>query len=277
MPGFKGRRVNRKKLKVTASKKQKSNAIEQVKVKNIKRIVRAVVNKDEEVKCATYQIWQQNVVQGTGLNVQTGYGLTTSGLSGAPSGIVPAIGNGTGRADRIGANIRPTSFFVKFGLRALDTTGNTTGTNPFKGKPMLVRVLIYNHRYATDDYDNTNILDKGATTGNIDSLTDSWFEKYNKKEYIIHWSKTYKMSALVDTGGATPSVENSPNGFSNYINRTAYIKVPKKLMYNGATNLPSAFAPKMAVCVCNLDGTGASLTNFRIQVNAESRLYYYDA
>lgn len=277
MQGFKGRRVNRKKLKVTVSKKQKSNAVEQLKVKNIKKIVKRVVAGDEEIKCAYRQVWQQNLVQGAGLNPGSGLGLTTTGLSGAPDTICPQLALGTGRADRIGSKISPKKLQLRVGLRALDTTGNTTGTNPFRGKPMYVRVIIYNHRYAIDDYDPTNILDKGASLGNIDSLPDSWFERYNTKEFKIHYARTFKMCAFSDTGTTPPTLENSPNGFMNYVFKTINIKVPKSLLFNATTTSPSNFAPKMAVCMCNLDGTIAGNTQFRIQVNAESRLYYTDA
>lgn len=273
----KRKQYKRKPLRLTATKNAKAKAVERVKVNNVKKIVRRVLKKDEEVKCGTLQVFQQNIVLGAGLNSSTGYGLTTTGIGGLPTSIVPLISNGTGMADRIGAYVNGKSLMVKYSLRALDTTGNTAGTNPFRGKPMYVRVVIYNHRYALDDYGNINILQKGNTTGNLDSLPDSYFERYNNKEFKIFYSKTFKLSAFSDTGSTPPTLENMPNGFSNFIVRRAYIKVPRKLIFNGTNTEPSNFAPKMAVCMCNADGSVVGLTQYRVQVNAESRLYFTDA
>lgn len=246
--------------------------------KPFRQAVQKIVNSNLETFCAVRQIWQQQPVPGTGLSSSTGYGLTTTGLSGAPESIVPTVPAGSGDANRKGDVIRPKGMIVKFVLRALDTTGNTAGTNPFRGKPFLVRVIIFNHRYANDDYDTNNIIDKGNTSGNLDSLPDSWLEPYNKKEFRILYSKTFKMCAFSDTATTPPTLENSPNYLHNYIVKKVRLSVPRKLLYsNNANTLPSNYSPKMSIAVCNMDGSGATNIQFRCIVNAEAQLYYTDA
>jgi len=246
--------------------------------KPLKRAINKAIANNIETKCQVRQIWQQNLVQGTGLDASSGLGLVTSGLSGTPNSIVPLVAQGDGDADRSGSVIRGKRLALKIILRALDTTGQTSGTNPFKGKPFLARVIVYNHRYALDDYGTAGIIDKGNTVGNLDSLPDSWLEPYDKKEFKILFSRQFKMCPFADKDGTNPiTVDNMPNGFSNVRVIRKMLKVPKRLLYTTTGNLPNNYQPKLAIAICNLDGTGASTTQFRLQVSCETQLYYTDA
>lgn len=271
------RSFKRRPLRVTVNKSAKSKAVEALRVKNVKKIVKRVLKTNEETKCAVLEVFNQNLVPGAGLNYASGLGLFTSGAGGYPSSIVPLISPGTGDADRVGSTIQPKGLYLKFLLRAQNTTGNTTGTNPFRGVPMYVRVIIYNRKYATDDFDATNILDKGNTTGNIGSSPDAFLEPYNRRDFNIWYSRTFKMCALADTGSTPPSIENVPNGFQYMVQGRAKIKVPKQLYYSGTSTSPTNYSPKMAICMCNLDGTVVSNLQYRVMVNSECKLYYTDA
>lgn len=244
----------------------------------VKKAIKRAINTAIETKISTKQIWQQNVVQGAGLDPGSGLGLTTTGISGAPSTILPSLPSGNGDANRDGDIVNPKRLVLKFSLRALDTTGNVTGTNPFRGKPMLCRVIIFNKRYAIDDYSPAGILDKGNTVGNLDSSPDSWLEPYNKKDFRIFYSKTFKLCAFSDTGTTPPTLENIPNGYVNYIAKKVSLKLPKKLYFaKTADTDPQNSSMKMSIAVCNVDGSVVGNTQFRVQVNAESALYYTDA
>lgn len=246
--------------------------------KNVKRAIKRAINAASETKIAVKQIWQQNIVLGAGLDAGSGLGLTTSGISGTPTTILPPLPQGDGDSQRDGNVVNPKKLVLKYSLRALDTTGNTAGTNPFRGKPFYARVIVYNKRYAIDDYANSGIIDKGTGVGNIDSSPDSWLEPYNKRDFKILYSKTYKMCAFSDTSVTPPSLENMPNGFKNFIMAKANIKIPKRLYYaKDADSDPQNCAPKMAVCICNVDGTVVTNVQYRLQVNTEAQLFYQDS
>lgn len=242
-----------------------------------KQEVKSLVKKQEEMKIAPFEVFNQNLVISAGLNVSSGLGLTTSGTGGYPSTILPAVPAGTDNASRIGAVIRPQKLIIKYMIRAQDTTGSTTGTNPHKGKPFFVRMIIYNQRYAIDDAANNNILDKGATYGNIGSTPDSLLEPYNREDFKIYHSKTFKMVALRDTSVTPPTVENVPNNFKYCVVGKIEMKVPKVLRYSGSATLPNNFQPKLAFCVINADGTVVGAAEYRAMVNVETQLYYTDS
>lgn len=162
---------------------------------------------------------------------------------------------------------------LKYSIRARDISGTN---NPYR-QPFMVRMIVYNHRYAIDDYAATGIIDKGATFGNLDSSPDSWLEPYNRKEFKIWYSKTIKMAPMINSTGATQTIENVPPGYQYFATGRKAVKVPKKLMYNGAASLPVNSMPQVCFAVCNVDGTPVPGTHFRCEVNVESQLYYTDA
>lgn len=245
--------------------------------KTVKQAINKAITRNEETKIAVLEVFKQQAVPGAGLNAAAGLGLYTSGAAGGPpSSILPNVSQGVGDADRVGALIRPKRLIVKFIIRALDTTAGV-GTNPFRGVPMFARLIIYNKRYSIEDTTNDNILDKGNSTGNIDNSPDSWLERYNNRDFKILYSKTFKMAALTDKSVTPAVIENMPNGFSNLAYGRISLKCPKQLIYNTTNVKASNFAPKLAVCMCNTDGTIVNTNQFRLMCNVETQLYFTDA
>lgn len=283
---FKGRRTYARKLKVSASKKQKATAVEQVKVKNIKKIVKSVMKKQVELKYAVQETTANNVqVAGSGL-LYDGVTNLRGWCSGASigAGIIPSIPPGSGEGSRIGNQIIPKTLRLKYFLQALPTTDSVTGalnTNPYKGMPFRVRVLVFRHRYANDDYSQADLLNLGNSNISFGSGIDNFFRPYNKDEYIIVHSKSYKMAAIKHMAGAsleTVTTENVPNGSMSFIYHSCTIPLPKVLRYNDGVNVATNQAYFMAVAVCNEDGSIITAgTHRRLQLNAETGLSYYDA
>lgn len=280
------KKSNSPKLKVTVSKKQAEKAVEKQRVKNIKKIVKAVIKNKDELKIAQQINLADNIsVQGTGLLYD---GITNlRGWCSGPSnngGIIPAIPNGTSEGTKIGNKITPKNFKLKYFLQALPTTdsGFTGGnTNPFRGVPFRVRVIVFRHRYALDDFSQTNILNNGATSTSFGSGIDNFFRPYNTEEFQIVYSKTIKMSAckhVTGTGGTTITTENTPMGATSFYAGKAILPLPKVLKYNDGADIPSNQNYFLAVCLCNEDSTPDSAGAYRrVMLNAETQLTYYDA
>lgn len=199
------------------------------------------------------------------------------------AGLIPAINQGVGPADRVGNRITPKNMYLKYNLYALPTTDSvwTTGnTNPYKGIPFHVRVIVYRHRYADDDYSQTNILKVGNTNVSFGSSVDNLFKPYNKDEYIILHSATYKMASarhLTGSTGTTVSTENVPIGCKTLVHRAVKIKLPKVLKYDTNGTHPTNQSFFLAACVVNEDSSADSTgTNIRAQLSAETSISYYD-
>lgn len=261
-------------------------AVAKVKVNNIKKIVKSVLKKNTELKIAQQIGLADNVnVSGTGLLYD---GVTNlrgwcSGPS-IPTGIIPSVPSGTGEGNKIGNQIMPKNLILKYFLSALPTTDSTFvggNTNPFKGVPFRVRVIVFRHRFAIDDFSQTNILQNGNSTTSFGSGIDNFFRPYNKDEYTIVYSKTVKMSAVKHVsgaGGTVISTENVPNGSLTFYAGSAKIPLPKKLRYNDGADVPTNQGYFMAVCYCNDDGSADSSGTYRrLQLNAETSMTYYDA
>lgn len=274
-----------KKLKVTVSKKQASNAVEKQRVSNIKQIVKTVMKKNAELKIAQQIDLADNIdVTGTGLLYDGVANLR--GWSSGPSnvnGIIPAVTAGTGEASRIGNSITPKSLTLKYFLQALPTTDASFvggNTNPFKGVPFRARVIVYRHRYALDDFGQTNILQNGNSTVSFGSGIDNFFRPYNKDEYQIVYSKSVKLAAckhVSGAGGTTITTENVPNGSLSFYYGKATLPLPKTLRYNDGSSIPTNQSYFLAVCLCNDDSTPDSAGAYRrLRLNAETQLTFYD-
>lgn len=237
--------------------------------KTVKKAIKRAINNQIETKIAVKEVFKTIAVPGSGLDTANGLGLSTT------AGIIPAVPRGTDDASRVGDAIHAKKLLLKFSIRARDIS-LAVGNNYFK-QPFLVRVIVYNHRYALDDYAATYILDKGATTGNLDSSPDSWLEPYNKKEYKIWFSKTYKMAPIVNLSSGASVIDNMPNGYQCMVVGRKAIKLPKKLFFNGTATNPTNSMPQLAFAVCNIDGSLVSNAQFRCEVNVETQLYYTDA
>lgn len=275
----------RKPLRVTATKKSKAAAVEKVKVNNIKSIVKNVMKKTVERKFAMKNFIADKVaVPGCGLN----YNGTTNlnGWCNGPTdgyGILPSIPAGSGEGSRIGVKITPKSCFLRYSLLASTTTDSTVtlNTNPYKGIPFRVRVIIFRHRYAIDDFAQNNIVNIGNGATDLTADVDTYFRPYNKDEYTIVYSKTHRMAALrhvTGAAGTTVTTENLPNGCMTYVNGRARVPLPKVLRYNDqvVTNYPTNIGYFLAFAVVNDDGSTVTTAQSRVMASAESGMYFTD-
>jgi len=277
-------RMAQKALKAKPTKKALSNAANKVEVAGIKAIVKSVINKTEELKYSSLLALADNVqVAGSGLVYDGALNLRGwSSGPGIPAGIVPTINQGDGQADRTGNIVRPKDLILKYSCYALPTDEGTGGTltNPYKGIPFYVRVLVYRHKYSIDDWGQTNILETGNGSVGFGSGIDNFFRPYNKDEYTVVYSKNIKMAALRNSNITTGVIttENVPNGAVTFYQASAKIPLPTVLKYNDIGNVPTNQNYFLAVCYCNEDGSIVTAgTHKRLQFNAETNMTYYDS
>lgn len=279
---FPKRNLKKKSLKFPAPKKTIRNAVNKAKVDNIKKIVKSVVLKSSERKFAMKNYIADKVsIYGAGLN----YNGTTNlnGWCSGPSdgyGIIPLVPAGTGEGNRIGVKIATKGFFLRYSLNALFTTDAASGANPnpFKGVPFRVRVIVFRHKYAIDDYSQSNICNVGNGNADLGSDLDTYFRPYNKDEYTIVYSRTHKMAALRHSSTAN-TTENMPPGCQNIVIGRTYIKLPRILRYNDTlvTNSPTNVQYYLACAVVNDDGSAISTSQSRVILSAETGMYFHDA
>lgn len=242
--------------------------------KTLNKQIAKVIKQQSDLKtAANLTIADQVLVTGAGLNTPFGLGWVSN------VSILPLITQGAGAGNRIGNNIRPKNLSLRFTLRALPTTdfNSPTNTNPFKGIPFLVRVIVFNHRWAIDEGSQTGILENGNSSQNLGSTPDNWVMPYNKEEYKIHCTRQYTMAALshVSSTGLL-NTENQGNGIKNFIVHRCNIKLPQIIKFNDNNGAPTNAGPFMAVAICNTDGSVVSSAQTRLQLNAEAYLTYYD-
>lgn len=277
----------KKSNKPSKSKSNKSSKRQSTNKKSVVATVENVLQGKLETKFATQAFIADKVsVYGSGLNYN-GTSLLNGWCSGYSNGygITPIVTAGTGSGSRIGTKIQPKSMYLRYHINALSTTDSTTGAlniNPFKGIPFRVRVIIFRHRYAQDDYGQSNICDVGNGNADLGSDIDTYFRPYNKEEYKVVYSKDHRMSAIrhiSGAGGATQTTENMPPNCKSFVIAKARIPLPAKLLYNDTvvTNYPTNFAYFLAVCVVNEDSSVITTTQQRITLSAESGMYYTDA
>lgn len=264
----------RRALRVTPTKRSKTAAVEKVKVRNIKTIVKRVMKGQSELKTATnLTIADQVSVYGAGLNTPVGLGFVSA------SSIIPLITQGASESNRIGNQVRPKWLSLRYTLRAVPTTdaSSPTNNNPFKGVPFLCRVIVFKHRWAIDEASQTGILQNGSSSQNLGSTPDNWVMPYNTDEFRILYSKQFKMQALAHTGSTgVLNTENQGNYLQNFIVKRCRIPMPKLLRFNDNNGAATNEGFFMAVAVCNVDGTVVSNIQTRVQINAESYLDFYD-
>jgi len=263
--------------------------------KTTKKAVNKLIKNNQETKYASQLTTAQNVeIAGSGL-VYDGDQNLRGWCSGFlnPAGIIPSIPQGVGEAGRVGNKIMPKALILKYFLQALPTTEANAAaaafnTNPFLGVPFRVRVIIFRHRYAIDDYSQGNILNLGNTNGGIGSELDNLFRPYNKDEYQIVYSKTHKMASIkhntyTDAAGTfTTRTENVPNGGLTFISKSVKVKLPKHLLYNDNATNPANINYFMAVSIHNEDNSviayaPAAIPQKRVKLNAEVNFTYYDS
>lgn len=267
---FKGRRrVGMK--KTTGVRSQKSavkKAIRQVKMKQFARMVKKVVHKEQETKIAS------NLTVCDLTNIP-GAGVSTAG-NGVISAITPLIVQGTAQNHRIGNKIRPVKLSLRYAIYGLNTT-IAGSSNPFRGLPFLVKVVVYRHRYNKGDSSPDAILESGGTNFAISNVTDSFFRPYNTDEYEIAYSATHKMQAPRHLDATVGQMDQSMDSkFTSFIIRKCNIKVPKQIRFNDNGSTPSNLNWWVAFAVCNIDSSAITSAQVRATVNAESFLYFQD-
>lgn len=277
------RSFKRRPLRLTATKSSKAKAVEKVKVSNVKRIVKSVLKTNTELKFAMQNFIADKVeITGCGLN----YNGTTqlNGWCSGPSngyGIIPALSQGAGEGNRIGVKVSPKSCFLRYSLLARSTTDSTAAINdnPFKGIPFRVRVIVFRHKYAIDDFSQANIVNIGNSNTSLTADMDTYFRPYNKEEYTIVFSRTHKMCALRHITGTGYSTESVANGTLNFVSGRASIPLPKLLRYNDTvvTDYPTNVNYFMAIAIVNEDGSTVTTSQKRVTMSAESGMYFHDS
>lgn len=265
------KRMASKALKPTAPKKAIKNAVNKAKVANLKRIVKSVLHKEEEVKSIYH------------LDIANGYSVTGSGLNfgggttiGYVANIIPQLTIGTTEASRIGNKVCPRNFKLRYSLQAKPTTDG--GTNPYLSLPFLVKVIVFRHKSAIDNATSADIIETGSGSAPITSAVDTFFRPYNRDEYTIAYSKIHKMQAPRHIGGG-PTYYNQAIDpkFSSFVLRSVSVPVPKRLTYNDNSGYAANWGWYMAVAVCNEDGSTMLATESRVVLNAESCLNFTDS
>lgn len=271
-------------LKAAPTKRVVRKAVNKAKVNNIQKIVKSVINKKSETKFVMQNYTADGVsVTGCGLNYNPSSNFLLGWCSGPGNGfgIIPAVPQGDGQGDRTGTKINPTYAYLRYSLTARPTTDSTVATNdnPFKGLPFRVRVIIFRHRYAQDDFGQAGLVNIGNNATYLTGDLDTWLRPYNTDEYKVVYSKDHKMSALRHLSSGGYSVENMANGSKHFVVGKARIPVPKVLRYNdftGSSDFATNAAYFMAVAVINDDGSNITTSQKRVILTAESGMYFKD-
>ncbi len=287
---IKGRKPSRK------MSKKKSVKISTAPVKSgVPRAVKVFVNKalrqTTELKYASAVSLANNVsVYGSGLlhvagAVYPGIGQGPGWCSGpvTPSGLIPLVAQGTTESTRIGNRIEPKSLKLRFSLAARYTTDASTpaasggNINPYRGVPFNVRVIVFRHKYANDDFAQNNILQNGATNENLDNTVDDLFKPYNRDEYTIYYSKNFIMETPqhINVNGQTTNFI-SPRS-NSFVMKSLSLPLPRHLLYNDGASTCTNAGMFMAVSVCNTDNTPVPIEHTRVYINAESNMSFTDA
>lgn len=198
---------------------------------------------------------------------------------------IPPLSQGTAENQRVGNIIRPKKLVLKYSLYANPSTesGSTPNNNPYINLPFYVRVIVFRHRYANDDFSQTGILDLGASNADISGNVESMFEPYNRDEYIIAYSKTHFMQPQRHqlTGAGNFTGQNHDNKARTIVIKRANITLPKKLRYNDSTSQTGDAGWFLAVCCVNSDGSpilnAGATVHQRVRLNAETYMTFTDS
>lgn len=234
----------------------------------IARVVKKIVDSKIEDKL----IINSSVMQA--VNVPSA-GLSSGGL-GALSPITSTISQGTGESGRVGNKVFAKKLFIRYTLNALPTT-EAGFTNPFRGLPFFVRVVVYRHRYNLGDSSPDALINFNNSAVNLDNSVDTYFRPYNRDEYQILYSATHKMSACRHLGATSFTDIQQDSKMTSFIVRKVAISVPKVMRFNDNNSTPTNFNAYIGVAVCNVDGSVISSSQTRCTANVESNLYFQDA
>lgn len=259
-----------------------ARAVSKVTSAKISKIAKKVVAATEEVKCVmNLAVANKVLVYGSGLNyaaASPNQGWVSLG------GIVPTVSQGTASDQRIGNLITPKRLNIKYSIYANPSTevGSTAlpggNINPFYGLPFRVKVIVYRHRFAIDEANQTGIIQAGSVNADLTSDLDTFFRPYNKDEYIIKYSKMFKMqNPRHNLTGTNFTQQNQSPGSQTLVMKSINIKLPK-LRFNDATGINANSQYYIAFAVCNEDSSVITAgSQSRMSINVESYLHYTDA
>lgn len=260
-------------------KKAVSKAVSAVKTANLKRIIRSVVA--PEVKCVSnLLVATKQLVYGSGLSYSAG--APNQGWV-SLSGIIPQVSLGNTVDTRVGNRITPKRLNVRYSIYANPSTevGSTAlpggNINPYYGLPLRVKVIVYRHRFAIDEPSQAGIIQAGSTQADLSSDIDTFFRPYNKDEYIIKYSKMFKLqNPRHNLTGTSFTGQNQDPYAKSMVIRQISMKLPK-LRFNDATTTNANQQYYIAFAVCNEDSSVITAgSQSRITVNVESHLYFTD-
>lgn len=240
-----------------------------------------------EYKLASNTTLADNVqIYGVGLKYDgvtstNGWVNTGNVASGIANPIIPNVQQGLTQSGRIGNQIVPKKCLLRYSLYAnpstqTDSTGGNS--NPFICLPFYVRVVVYRHRYAIDDFSQNAILESGNANFDISGNPESLFIGYNKDEYIIAHSKTHYMQPqrhALSGSNFTGQLQDQ-KAKTNVMSKKLTIPLPKVLKYNDNGSQPTNAGWFIGVAVVNSDGSYVTNVQARVKLIAETYMTYTD-
>lgn len=248
----------------------KSNGIKALKpVINpaLKKYVRSIVNKTEEIKMTTSNIAYRASVYGSGFNTTASTGYNTA------SSIIPVLYQGSGQSQRVGNKVRPLSFYIRGNLVALPVNATT---NTSQNMPFYVRIVVWKQTANSTGLSNIQFLEDGITSGGVDfnGYLDDLMIPFNKDRYTIGAVRTIKLQP--NSSSFTTNPENLSKFAVSKLFRMK-VKLPKSLNYNDTALDPTNARWYLSAGIVNMDGSTLAATQIRCQITAHAVLKYRDA
>lgn len=257
-------------------KKAVNKAVSNLKKKSLKSMIRQVLK--PEVKCVSnLNLANKVLVYGSGLNYAQ---LSPNQGWVSLSGVIPPLSLGNTVDTRVGNFVTPVRLNIRYSIYANPSTqSDSTGgnINPYYGLPFRVKVIVFRHRWATDEASQTGIIQAGATSADLSSDIDTFFRPYNRDEYIIKYSRMFKLqNPRHQMTGTTMTGQSQDPYAKSMVIRNINMKLPK-LRYNDATTTSANQQYYIAFAVCNEDSSVITAgSQSRCTINVESHLYFTD-
>jgi len=263
-----------RKMKRSSPKTKKSNGIQTTKkVVNpmLKKVVKRLMHKESEVKCAVQDIWYKQGIAGTGINNQAtpAYGATFATC------IIPPLANGTGQGARIANKVNPVALQIRGYCNALPTSSNT-GSNYWPNEAFYVRIVVYCLKSQLAVNANNLLLDNGVAAEDFAGTPDSLLLPYNRDRFRIAKTLQFPLQPPVHLADTTVNTEVNQNRKTMRLFKFK-VPLPKTLTYVDGTSFdPSNSRWYIAAGVVNQSGNIAASTDFRAQISAQAIMYYRD-
>lgn len=237
--------------------------------KSFDKKVGKIINKSKETKEC------YNTMTATGFN---------SGINSAADAlqILPAMGSGTGEAQRIGNEVNALSFTIKGAI----VYNPSTGVGGYSNARLGVRMMIVQPKaYSSYDVAIANattwmsqLLRKGLTQTNFLGNLDDLWAPINTDAITCYYNKVFYMQGPVQyTGAGFFTMPGSTKMFS----KTFRFKGSgKRLRYDPDFNssiLPTNYAPILILGYTHMDGSAADTISTAVQLNYTSYLNYKDS